>query len=323
MMLAKATSTLAPSWHNIPSYPLISNQNHATFQNSTYETNDNLNFNKYDFSDFNDPWDNYQPQLDPFLRDSHQMAQEIEDSNRFQRLESVTIDNVFYDHHLKNSEEYNRPQESCQENYQETHYQENIHEENHQQNYQQNHQQNYQQNHHQNHQQNYQENHQQNYQQNNYQENNYQSRENYNSSHQQSSADHHSSQELLSQEELCCGHQESQTQVENRISSEFHQECNFNSQLASSSNDECIVESQKNTSREIFETGEKFILNDNLQIDEQTNTHTIIPHPLNIRIIPKKVASQSELSKLGEHLESKDVSKRLSLFFLNESKFTE
>lgn len=320
-MLAKATSTLASSWHNVPSYSPISTQNRITFQNLTNETVNDLNFNKPDFSDFKDPWDNYLPHLDPFLQIPQQVTQEIsKDSGQLlQRPDNVNkIDNHIFNEHIENNqEEYNRSQEICQgnnyqENYQHNNYQENNYKQNNcQDNY-------YQQN-------NYQDNH---YQQNNYQESSCQSTTNYyHSSHQQpsSSEEYHSSQKLSSHlEELCWQHQEVQTHQENKISSEFHNHHHHHHQFQEqrqSCNDESFVESQKNMSREIFETGEKLALKDNLKIDEQTDNHTISSHPLNIRVIPKKVASQSELCKIEEHLESKDVSKRFLFIFINEPKY--
>lgn len=288
MMLAKATSTLAPSWHNASSLPPITNHSRFTLKNLRHETDIDLNFNKPDFSDFKDPWDNYQPQFDTFLQISQQVNQEIfNESQQLQRPDNFNeTDNRTFHDHTKNSnqEEYNRSQEKFQENCQQNNYQENYEQNNHQENY-----------------------HCQKNNNNNNQESNCQSIESYcHSSHQELSSN---------QEKFCCQYQESQIDQEHNFFCGLDDH-NQSQQQQESCNDERLFESQKNMSREIFETGEKLTLMNDLKIDEQTdNHHTISSHPFNIRIIPNKVASQSEPTNIEEHLESNDVSKRFSLYF--------
>ncbi|XP_043460865.1 uncharacterized protein DDB_G0284459 isoform X2 [Leptopilina heterotoma] len=283
-----ATSTLAPSWHNAPSLPPITNHSRFTFQNLRHETDIDLNFNKPDFSDFKDPWDNYQPQFDAFLQISQQVNQEIfNNSEQLQRPDnSNETDNRVSHDYTKNSnqEECNRSQENnYQENCQQNNYPESYEQNNHQENYRHS----------------YQENHycQKNTDTN--QESNCQSIESYyHSSHQELSSN---------QEKFCCQYQESQIDQEHNFSGGLDDH-NQSQQQQESCNDERFFESQKNMSREIFETGEKLTLMDDLKIDEQTdNHHTISSHPFNIRIIPNKVAPQSEPTNIEEHLESNDT----------------
>lgn len=318
MMLAKATSSLAPPWHNIMSLSQI-----PSIENETYS---DFGLREVDFSEFKDPWEAYSPQLDPFLRDIQQITQEnpedsepgrsfhqSEEGSSFQEPQPTQESKSYFEDHSQFSSDrddeiryfHHEQKESKDFSQSETHQVEYEEQEETQQDF-----------HpiceHRDHESRLEESH-------------------IHQVFQPHQKGHPSSQNI--QPEFKEEHSQPEFEEEHSHSKESEsQDQNIHSQVHQTLYEirKSFSQSKRVPSRGILKNTvpedktalqKKQYLKQDRQTDKQTKTHSLrskipIKPP---RIIPKKKASQSEQTK--KHLESNYVSKKLSIFFQNVRNF--
>ena len=298
-MLAKATSTLVQPWHNLLSFPFFSNERHSPYLNPNDETYNDIQLDGPDFSRFIDPWENYSPQLNSFSRDIKQVPQEqpedIEsEKSWFQKSEKLD----FSYQHSSQTQEYQNYSDEPRQVWRNDDEIRDFH--------------------------------------------HIQKKDEYSSPKDEN---HHVEPEKWEEQQKpiegehehykvhqeCQTHQNKQSKTIENSQEQYqnHQEYQLYQQVPQQNSS--VIQ---NTSDKYQKIPVKGILKTSLVKDyskqckeydsKETNERNDKPtktyrlrsqHPSETHIVPKKVSSQSEKTK--NHLGHKDVSKRLSLFFMN------
>ena len=318
-MLAKATSTLAPPWYNIFSFPQIPTIRHSLSYDYNNETYTDFGLHETDFSEFKDPWETYSPLLDPFLRDIQQITQENPEDSKpgsyFEKFEKDSYfqqsqqnqepENYFEEHHQLWNDRINERRDDNQGQKESKDFYEN-------------------------------ETHQEEYKR---------KEENQKDCHlDYEHKDHQSSLEESQIHQVVPSHRDEHQYPQNfqsKLKEEynFHSHSHSHSHFHSHSNTRSQVHPSLDKRQKSFSRTQKIPpkgilkntvhkdktvvqnkrdieqdLKQDKQNDKQTKPHRLRSQfPTKTRIVPKKLASQSEQRK--KHLESKDVSKRLQYFF--------